>query len=96
VNGRVVSVDRERAHATLHALSQPLTVMSLALTVVQSSVDEVERAQALEAVMTECQRAMRSVYQLRALLEEGMQAQGVETMTTAGQASADYMVGGLG
>lgn len=65
----VAFVDRERMHASLHALSQPLTVISLALTLVQSSSDAAEQAHALEAMEIECQRAVAVVKQLRSLLD---------------------------
>ncbi len=73
MTGRYVEVQRASVHAGLHALSQPLTVVSLALTVAQASSSEAERALALEAAISECQRAMQSVRQLRSLLDEGME-----------------------
>ena len=69
MSGAFIEVQRASVHASLHALSQPLTVVSLALTLAQSSPSEAERAFALESAMTECQRAMESVRSLRALLD---------------------------
>ncbi|GAA3766327.1 hypothetical protein [Terriglobus aquaticus] len=96
MSGTYISVNRERAHGILHALSQPLTVMSLALTMMQGSADEAERAQALEAVMVECQRAMRSVYQLRSLLDEAVDAgRGLEAPAPGETAWVDRSFGGM-
>ena len=95
MSGALVRIDRERAHASLHALSQPLTVMSLALSLVQNSTSESERAQALEAVMTECDRAMRSVFQLRSLLEEGVESAACLRDKEGDGTRADWMFGGM-
>ena len=73
MTGAYVEVQRANVHASLHALSQPLTVVSLALTLAQVSSSEAERALALEAAVAECQRAMQSVRQLRSLLDESME-----------------------
>ncbi len=61
---------RAKLHASLHQLSQPLTVVSLALTLAQASSNEAERALALDAALAECERAMRSVRQLRSLVDD--------------------------
>lgn len=96
MSGDLIQVDRERAHASLHALSQPLTVLSLALTIVQGSSNEMERAQAMEAVVAECHRATRSVYQLRALLEEGTKPSTDSEMQEACLGRrVDWMFGGM-
>ena len=56
-------------HAGLHELSQPLTVLGMALTLAQASSNEQERTIALDAAVEECQRAMRSVREMRTLLD---------------------------
>ncbi|WP_419806612.1 hypothetical protein [Terriglobus sp.] len=70
MSGLQAGPQRTKLHATLHELSQPLTVVSLALTLAQASTSDAERMLALEAAVAECQRAMNSVRQLRSMLDE--------------------------
>lgn len=74
MTGTYVVSKRADLHASLHALSQPLTVVSLALTLAQSATSEAERSFALESAAAECQRAMDSVRQLRSLVDRSAEA----------------------
>ena len=90
------ATQRDDVHATLHALSQPLTVISLALTLAQASSNEAERTLAVEAALVECQRAMRSVRQLRALVDESSESRLSSIgMTAVTGAEGSWEVGGL-
>ena len=95
MTGTQVEAQRAQLHATLHALSQPLTVVSLALTLAQASSSEAERTLALEAAWAECQRAMSSVHQLRSLLNESAKQELVIADISAGtEAQAQWQFGG--
>ena len=72
MTGLQAAPQRTKLHATLHELSQPLTVVSLAVTLAQTSTSEAERMLALDAALAECGRAMSSVRQLRSMLDDGM------------------------
>ena len=75
MSGAGNAVQRAGLHAGLHALSQPLTVVGLALAWAQAAPSEAERALAMEAAIEQCQRAMESVRHLRSMLDSGLDTQ---------------------
>ena len=70
MNGALLKVQRAAVHHALHELSQPLTTVSLALTVAQAASSEAELTFALNTAVSECLRAMGAVRELRDLMSD--------------------------